>query len=130
MKLSMKVLVPAALAAIAGVAAVVQPADAASCTRLTNVWTDLGLCPAPDQNRGSLQGGGGAVGSNSRDLFLTVTSGFGNINGTGRGLLNNGTTTASGPNGSCVITLSPGGTGFTPSGRCNNGIKHRLTVNF
>lgn len=131
MKRLIKVLMPVAVTAVAGLLLSAESADALSCTKFTTTWTTQGLCSAPNQNRGSLQGGG-SINTNGRNLFLQVTNGFGNTGGTGTGWVPNGAghTQASGPNGICSVSTTPGVPKFSSSGRCNNGTRHQLTVNF
>ncbi|HTV18237.1 MAG TPA: hypothetical protein VMG12_06190 [Polyangiaceae bacterium] len=128
MKTSKKVLISAAFAAITGLLGLAREASAVSCGTSNIAWTTQGKCNAPNQNRGSLQGAG-TLNTNGRNLLLIVTSGFGNTSGQGEGL-NSGFTRASGPNGSCLFTTTPGVNKFSASGTCNNGTVHRLTIFF
>jgi hypothetical protein len=110
--------------------ATAQPA-AANCVTSTIPWTNLNQCAAPNQNRGSLQGGG-TLNTNSRDLFLNITFGFGNTGGqgVGRRILGGIFQTANGPNGACIFNGAPGSPVFSAPGRCNNGTHQRMTINF
>lgn len=130
MKSSVKVAILAAVASVAGVIVATQPALAvgSSCTSALTSWTSLGRCPTPNQNRGSVQGQG-SLGTNGRNLLLTVTSGFQNVQGTARGFDVNGLQ-AKGPNGNCSVSASPGGPVFSASGKCNNGVKHQMNIAF
>jgi len=131
MKRFIKVLVPVVVVAVAGILVSAESANALSCTKFTTTWTTQGLCSAPNQNRGSLQGAG-SLNTNGRNLFLQVTNGFQNTSGTGTGWFPTATghTQASGPNGICAVSTTPGVPKFSASGRCNNGTRHQLTVNF
>jgi hypothetical protein len=129
MKRSIRVLVPAMIASLASFLAANEPALAASCTVDTTTWENSGRCPSPNQNRGDIFGNG-ILNNNNRGLVITVSPG--NISGQGRGLRLSGGSlvTASGPNGNCLFTVASPQTLVTPSGRCNNGTRHRLTITF
>jgi hypothetical protein len=123
MKRSVKILVPVAFAAVAGLFGAVDSAEAKSCAPSGFIpWTTQTRCPAPDQNRGFGQGAG-VINTSGRVLSISVTLGFGNTGGVERGFNSSFVQI-------CSVNGVPGQFNTSPAGACSAGSTHRMTISF